>query len=404
MQAVLLVAGKSTRTYPLTLSRPKPLLPIINKPLIKHSLDQLVGLFDEVILIVGYRADMIEKALGNEYKGIKLRYQEQKKQLGTGHAVLQARPFITGKFLALNGDDLFDREDLAKLIRFEFGALVKRIADPSQYGVYEVDEYNKVLNLVEKPKEFIGDLANIGCYVLPTEIFDIIENTPVSERGEIEITSSILTLSRVLDCLVLPINGFWLPTGYVWDLLAHQEFLMDDFIASDILGKVEPGAKLKGVVSVGNGTVIKSGAYIEGPVIIGENCEIGPNCYIKNYTSIGDNCRIGQAVEIKNSIIMDNCNICHLSYIGDSVVGTDANLGASTITANHRHDDCEISSMIRGKLVSTKRNKMGAIISDGVYTGIHTLIYPGRKIWPKIKTRPGEIIDKDLVSDETNRQ
>jgi len=86
MQAVMMVAGKSTRTYPLTLTRPKPLLPVANRPLICHSLDQMAGVFDEVILIVGYRQEMIRTLLGDEYRGIRLVYQEQKQQLGTGHA------------------------------------------------------------------------------------------------------------------------------------------------------------------------------------------------------------------------------------------------------------------------------------------------------------------------------
>ena len=397
MQAVMMVAGKSTRTYPLTLTRPKPLLPIQNKPLIKHSLDQMVGVFDEVILIVGYKAKMIREELGNEYRGIRLLYQEQNKQLGTGHAILQAKPFIKNKFVALNGDDLFAREDLDRLTKFEFGALAKRVDDPALYGVFEVDEYNKVLNLVEKPKTYLGDLANIGCYVFPPIIFNVIENTPPSERGEIEITSSINTLSKELDCLAFPINGFWLPTGYAWDLLEHQEFLMEDYANSEIYGKVEPGAKLKGSVSVGIGTIIKSGVYIEGPAAIGENCQIGPNCTINKYSSIGNNCRIGPSVEIKNSIIMDNVNICHLSYIGDSIVGTGSSLGAGTITANHRFNDETIKSMVKGKLVSTERKKLGAIISDNVNTGVHTSIYPGRKLWPKSATRPGEIVDRDIM-------
>lgn len=164
--------------------------------------------------------------------------------------------------------------------------------------------------------------------------------------------------------------------------------------------RVEDGVTLTGAVSIGKNTVIKSGAFIEGPVIIGNNCTIGPNCYIRPYTSIGDNCKIGQSVEIKGSVIMPNCNIQHLSYVGDSVVGEGSNLGAGTITANHRHDDASIKSKIKDVLVDTKRNKMGAILSDGVQTGIHTSIYPGRKLWPNIQTRPGAIVDDDIVPDD----
>ena len=397
MQAVLMVAGKSTRTYPLTLTRPKPLLPIMNRPLIEHSLDQLAGLFDEVILITGYRKEMIEEALGDEYKGMHIIYQEQKEQLGTGHAVLQAKPHIKGKFVAMNGDDLFARVDLEKLVKMEYGALVKRAENPEIYGVYQVDENNKVLNLVEKPQEYIGDLVNIGCYVLQPEFMDELEVTPLSSRGEIEITSTILTIAQRQDFHVLPIEGFWLPTGYAWDLLRHQEFFMPGIKDSLVLGKIEDGAVIKGHVHIGKHTIVRSGAYIEGPVIIGKNCDIGPNCYIRPFTSIGDNCRIGNAVEIKNSVVMPNSFICHLSYVGDSVVGEGCNLGAGTITANMRHDKGEVRSQIKDALVPTGRDRLGAIFSDGAQTGIHTSVLPGRKLWPNVTTKPGQVVDEDIV-------
>ncbi|MBN1996305.1 NTP transferase domain-containing protein [candidate division KSB1 bacterium] len=400
MQAVMMVAGKSTRTYPLTLTRPKPLLPIANRPLIYHSLDQMTGLFDEVILIVGYRQEMIVRELGENYRGMHLVYQEQKQQLGTGHAVLQAKPYIRDKFVAMNGDDLFARSDLEALVGLEYGALVKQVKDPSLYGVFEVDGHHRVKNLVEKPKQFIGNLANIGCYVLQRDFFSELENTPKSERGEIEITSAIAAVSKKTNFYVLPIQGFWLPTGFAWDLLKHQEFLMSKMQQSDIRGFVEEGVTIKGAVTIGEKSFIKSGVYIEGPVFIGDGCTIGPNCYLRPYTAIGNNCRIGQAVEIKSSIIMENCNICHLSYVGDSVMGAGCNLGAGTVTANHRHDDGIVYSIIKGAKVSTERRKMGAILADGVQTGVHTSIYPGRKLWPGILTRPGQIVDKDVISDQ----
>ena len=397
MQAVLMVAGKSTRTYPLTLTRPKPLLPIMNRALIRHSLDQLVDLFDEIIFITGYKKEQIEPELGDDYKGMHLIYQEQKEQRGTGHAVLQAKEHITGKFVAMNGDDLFARQDIESLLEYDYGALAKRVKDPSLYGVFQADENTRVKKLVEKPKEFIGDLANIGCYVLQPDFFAELENTQPSIRGEIEITSAIDSVAQQHDVFVHPISGFWLPTGFAWDLLKHQEFLMQDMSESNIQGEVEEGAVLKGSVHLGADSLIKSGVYIEGPVVIGDNCVIGPNSYFRKYTAIGNNCKIGQAVEIKNSVIMPNCNIQHLSYIGDSVVGEGATIGAGTITANRRHDAENIKSSIKENLVDSERNKFGAIISDGVQTGIHTSIYPGRKIWPNMTTLPGEIVKQDKM-------
>ncbi|RPI03584.1 MAG: glucose-1-phosphate thymidylyltransferase [Calditrichaeota bacterium] len=398
MQAVLMVAGKSTRTYPLTLTRPKPLLPLLNRPLIYHSLDQLVGIFDQVILITGYRSEMIQAELGTEYRGMKIIYQEQKEQLGTGHAVLQAKPHIKDKFVAMNGDDLFAHEDIKRLVQLSYGALAKRVSNPELYGVYEVDDQYRAYNLVEKPKEYLGDLVNIGCYVLQADFFEELEQTPLSERGEIEITSAVLNVARRQTFQVLPIQEFWLPTGFAWDLLQHQEFLMRTHQFSS-RGSIEEGAVLKGNVEVGENTVVKSGAYIEGPVVIGTNCIIGPNCYIRPCTSIGDGCVIGAAVEIKNSIIFPRCRIQHQSYIGDSILGEACNIGGGTITANHRHDSGSIHSTIKGKLVDTKREKLGAILADQVQTGIHTSFLPGRKCWPGICTRPGEIVKSDLIPD-----
>jgi len=396
MQAVLMVAGKSTRTYPLTLTRPKPLLPIMNRPLIEHSLDQLYGLFDEVILIVGYRQDMIRQALGDQYRGMHLIYQEQKEQKGTGHAVLQARPHIKGRFVAMNGDDLFAHEDLALLQHHSYAALAKVVPDPSLYGVCMVDEENNLLNMVEKPTQFLGNLANIGCYIFEPEIFAELEKAPLSVRGEIEIMDGFLPIARRQPFKILAIRGFWLPTGYAWDLLAHQEYFMRRMSGQTVAGTVEPGATLTGPVLIGKGTVVRAGSYIEGPVIIGQNCSIGPNCHIRECSSIGDNVRVGQGVEIKNSIVMSNSLLCHLAYVGDSVVGENCNLGAGTVTANSRHDGGPIRSAIKGKLMDTGRTKLGAIISDSVHTGVHTSIYPGRKLWPGGHTLPASVGDRDL--------
>ncbi len=130
--------------------------------------------------------------------------------------------------------------------------------------------------------------------------------------------------------------------------------------------------------------------------MVGENPTIGPKCHIRGSTTIGNNCKIG-GVDIKNSIFMDNVNMKNLSFAGDSVLGEGVNFGAGTITANWRHDNKSVLSMVKGSLVNTGRRKLGAIIGDNVHTGVHTSIYPGRKIWPNLSTRPGYIVQKDLM-------
>jgi len=127
-------------------------------------------------------------------------------------------------------------------------------------------------------------------------------------------------------------------------------------------------------------------------VTIGEDCDIGPNSFIRPYTSIGDGVRIGNAVEIKNSTIMEDTKVAHLSYVGDSVVGSDCNFGAGTIVANLRHDGGDIISYIRGEEISSDRRKLGVIMGDDVKTGINTTIYPGTVIESGYRGRPGEVL------------
>ena len=184
---------------------------------------------------------------------------------------------------------------------------------------------------------------------------------------------------------------------YPWDLLKANEQVVASLDEPLLLGDVHPLAVIEGVVLIGEGTRILPGVFIEGNAIIGENCKIGPNCYIRGNTSIGDGCHIGQSVEIKNCLILSKTNVGHLSYIGDSVLGEKVNLGAGTTTSNLRHDGKNHRSMIGGVLVDTGRRKFGTIIGDGVHTGINTSIYPGRKLWPNTSTRPGEIVQHDIL-------
>lgn len=195
--------------------------------------------------------------------------------------------------------------------------------------------------------------------------------------------------------LSVPLDPESLLIKYPWDLLEINEEILKNISENDIQGKISQGVNIDGKVHIGKGSVLLPGVYIEGNLLIGENCKIGPNCYFRANTSLGDNCHIGQAVEIKNSILADNTSIGHLSYLGDSIIGRNTNFGAGTITANFRHDGKNHKSEVGGKLIDTGRRKFGTVIGENVHTGIHTSIYPGRKIWDNIDTFPGEIIKKD---------
>ena len=181
------------------------------------------------------------------------------------------------------------------------------------------------------------------------------------------------------------------------DLLKINEEYLAGYTENVISGTVRERVTLDGVVILGEGSVLLPGVYIEGVAVIGKNCKIGPNCYLRGYNFISDKCHIGQAVEIKNSILMTHVAAGHLSYIGDSIVCQNANFGAGTITSNFRHDGKNHRSMVQGCLIDTGRRKVGSIIGENVHTGIHTAIYPGRKIWADVQTRPGDVVQLDLM-------
>ena len=391
IQAVIMAAGKSTRTWPLTLTKPKPLLKVMNKEIIKHNLDALQGLVGEVIIIVGFKKEMIIEEIGHKYGKLKIRYAEQKTQLGTGHALKYVEKLIKGKFIVMGGDDIFSKKDIKACLRHKYAVLGCKVEDPGRFGVFVV-KGKEVKKVVEKPKKFVSDIANAGLYVFDKSVFKF--KLRKSQRGEYEIIDYINALIKKERVVCENVKGRWLSVGYPWDLIEANSVLVSE-MKNDIKGKVEKNVIVKGKLKAGKGTEILSGTYIKGNVIIGENCLIGPNCYLRGNTSIGNGCHIGQAVEIKNSIIMDNAKVPHLSYIGDSVIGKNSNLGAGTITANLKHDNENVRSVVKGKIVDTGRRKLGTIIADDVHTGINTTIYPGRKIWPGVSTLPGEIIDKD---------
>jgi bifunctional UDP-N-acetylglucosamine pyrophosphorylase/glucosamine-1-phosphate N-acetyltransferase len=391
IQAVIMAAGKSTRTWPLTLTKPKPLLKVMNKEIIKHNLDALQGLVGEVIIIVGFKKEMIIEEIGHKYGKLKIRYAEQKTQLGTGHALKYVEKLIKGKFIVMGGDDIFSKKDIKACLRHKYAVLGCKVEDPGRFGVFVV-KGKEVKKVVEKPKKFVSDIANAGLYVFDKSVFKF--KLRKSQRGEYEIIDYINALIKKERVVCENVKGRWLSVGYPWDLIEANSVLVSE-MKNDIKGKVEKNVIVKGKLKAGKGTKILSGTYIKGNVIIGENCLIGPNCYLRGNTSIGDGCHIGQAVEIKNSVIMDNAKVPHLSYIGDSVIGENSNLGAGTITANLKHDNKNVRSVVKGKIVDTGRRKFGTIIADDVHTGIKTTIYPGRKIWPGVSTLPGEIIDKD---------
>lgn len=184
---------------------------------------------------------------------------------------------------------------------------------------------------------------------------------------------------------------------YPWDLLRMNEEVLSMIEESSNLGEISPLATIHGHVRIGIGSRILPGTVIDGPVVIGPNCHIGPNAYLRGCTSIGANCFVGNGAEIKNSIIYNNTYISRQCYVGDSIIATHVTLGAGTTTENHRHDGRHHVSIVQGQPVNTGRTKLGAIVGDGVRTGVNTSIEAGVKIGIARTTLPGSYVQQDLL-------
>src|SRR3989344_843326 len=133
MQAIILAAGKGVRCLPLTATRPKVLLQVAGTTILEHNLRQLEGLVDEVIIVVGYMKEMIEETIGKKFGRLTIHYVEQKKVSGTGDALQQCKVHLDGRFIVLNGDDMYARADLKRCLRHKYSILVQKVEDTSRY-------------------------------------------------------------------------------------------------------------------------------------------------------------------------------------------------------------------------------------------------------------------------------
>lgn len=408
LKAIILSAGEGSRMRPLTLTKPKTMLPVAGKPIIQYNIESLRdnGITD-ILLIVRYKEEIVRNYFGDGSDfGVNISYKTQKDFLGTANAISYGEDFIDDSIIVLNGDIILDDEIIHEIIKkYNYLSpdtlmLLTEVEDPSAFGVVEIENGN-IKNIVEKPKreEAPSNLVNAGIYIFNKDIFDKIRETEISERGEYEITDSVsLQIEDNKKIIGHKTSKDWIDVGRPWELIEVNEELIGK-LKTEIKGTVEAGAVIHGEVFLDEGSVIKAGVYIEGNVYIGKNCDIGPNSYIRGNTYFGDNVHVGNAVEIKNSIIMENTNVSHLSYVGDSVIGSNCNIAAGTNIANLRFDNATIKTKIKNQKIDSGRRKLGAIIGDSVKTGINSSFSPGVKVGHNSTIGSGVLLYEDLPSD-----
>jgi len=410
MKAIIPLGGRGSRIFPLGISGPKCLLRLLNKPLLLWTIEALAeNKIYEIVLIINPNefGEKIKKYINSlSLKKVKLHFAIQEEPLGTGHAMNCASKFFKKgeKLLFINGDDLYSSNDIKKLLRYPFSVMTKKVKDPSKWGVCKISTNNYLKEIIEKPTTLIGHLANIGCYYVDSRVFDLYKKTKKSSRGEYEITDVINLFAKIEKVKTVESTDYWQPLGYPWHYLEATELLGEN-LKSDIQGKIEKYVTINGKIILPKSSTIRSGTYIDGNLIVGENSIVGPNVLIRGNVVVGNNTLIRFGTDIKNSTIGDNCNITQ-SYIGDSVFGNNVNFPISVCASYQKSifgyeviDKSEnVKTLIKDRKIDTGHDKFGAIIGDNAQIGIHTIIFPGIKIWPNTYTSPGEIIKKDLVN------
>ena len=395
-QAVILAAGEGQRMLPLSKAHLKGMLSVANKPIIEYIIieAQKAGIHD-FILVTNPKDNAIPHYFGDGTKfGIRISYRHQEKVDGTGAALRTVQDIVRQNFLLFNSDMLISAADILQLLHAESITVgVKEKNNTGGFGIIEAQD-SRIRRVVEKPAVASSLLVNTGAYLLNKHIFAAIENTPLSPRGEIELTQALQILIDQGTAVYCTHLESWYDISYPWDLLSANAHLLSQ-LDSDNQGVIEKNVHIDGVCRIGSGSIVRSGSYIAGPVIIGDNCDIGPNCYIRSASSIGNNCRVGNGVEIKNSIIMQGSKIPHMNYVGDSIIGENCNLGAGTNIANIRFDKKDIA--VNG--FDTNLKKFGAILGDEVQTGINVSINAGTIIGNRVRVWPGVVAHGNIPDD-----
>ncbi len=408
MKAVILAAGQSSRFKPLSDNRHKGLTEVLGKPIIEHTIEELRNAgVDEVIIVQGPDKE-IEKELGNSAD----HYVVQEEPRGMGNALRQAEDLLDEKFLVLtpyraNADQFF--KPMIEKAEKEDSDIVfvsTPTQEPEKYGILELDEDGKAVDMVEKPdpEEAPSNHKIVGMYLLDESFFGYLDDV---ETWEYQYEDALSEQMSEEPASVLKIEEETNSIKYPWDLFSVVEELMeerDQNISED--ASIAESAKIEGNVIVEDGARIFENAVIRGPAYIGENAVVGNNALVRDHVAIEKDVTIGTNSEVKNSVFQTGSSL-HSGYIGDSIIGKYTKIGAETVTANRGfrengerpHIESDLIGKDYGK--NTGRKFMGAVIGDNVDIGVNVSLMPGIQIGSDAKIGPGTVVHENVEQGET---
>ena len=300
---------------------------------------------------------------------------------------------IDDDVLVINWDSIFSKDDLEKIIKFNwYWILAKTVKNPQKYWICKIDSDWNITEVIEKSREYVWSLASLWFYKFNYKVFDYIKQISPSPRWEYELTDAINIYVKNHPLKVFEISWEFLDISYPWDILSANKYFLDNLSKSNIKWTIEEWVTINWNIVLEEWAILKSGTYIEWNVYIWRDSIVWPNAFLKKSTVIWNNCKVWNAVEIKESSIWDNTSAAHLSYIWNSIIWNNVNIWWWFITANLRHDNTNIKLIIEWELIDTWLKKFWCIIWDNTKTWINTSIYPWRIIWNNCYTIPWEIV------------
>lgn len=373
-----MAGGKGSRIRPLTLIRPKPMIPVANRPMIDYIIENLnkAG-FKDLIVTLNYLASHIKKRLKKEYKDFNIKYSLENQPLGTAGGVKKTEKYIDDTFLVLSGDVLIDL-DLKKVLSFHHEKkaiatlVLTPVEDPSHFGVALLDDNQQIIRFLEKPspEEVFSNIANTGTYILEPEIFDYIQEKDAEVDFSKDVFPKLIEESAGIYGYTL--DGYWNDVGRPETYLkANQDVLQQK------ISPKPPGKKLKekvgvfGDIWVGKNVLIDNKVRIIGPVVIGDGCIIEKGSKLEQNTVLGNNVHLEENSTVKGSVILSDTLVKSNAYLEDCIIDS----------------KCIISSF--------SVIEKSALLGSSVNVGSNSVIKSDRSITNKIKILPHSTVDSD---------
>jgi len=359
MQAVVLAAGKGRRLWPLTENRPKPMIPVANRPILEHIVDALDGAgAEKVVLVVGSNQERVQSHFGNGHDyDLEISYVVQQQQLGTGHALLQAESQVGESFIALNGDRIIESELLERVwdrhVETDDTVMsVTRVDEPSRYGVVELDGRD-VATIEEQPIPELtkSDFINAGVYAFSPDVFAAIRRT--DSRGEQALTDTLSNLMADQRVRAVQYRGTWLDVSEPWDLLEVNDSLID---------------REDSTYTPSN--TVDDSAVVATAAIIGDDVTVHPQAAILPGVTLGDNVSVGPGAVLENAVVLSDATINAGAVLTDCIIGANTTIGPNTTVEGGR-TDVVLSDAVYHDVT------FGGLLGDNVSVGGNATVEPG---------------------------